>query len=183
MQLGAMRLSAPCGVSIRTIARHGGNSMALPDRIPIRYIPDYRSWCIGRYDDGQFLGSVVSGYSKEYWAKVKRSGFGGDWPAHQRQYSVLHLFDQDGRHQSSDIWYAGTGQGEPVQHAFARLQERVDALPGRQYGDIAIRPFRVEFDDQVFALVDESDEERGDWAELYPNDWGFHPPWDSHYDT
>jgi hypothetical protein len=37
------------------------SSMALPDRIPIRYKPDYRSWCIGHYDDGQFLGSVVAG--------------------------------------------------------------------------------------------------------------------------
>jgi hypothetical protein len=157
--------------------------MALPDRIPICYLPDYRSWCIGRYADGQFLGSVVSGYAKQYWAKVRRVGFGDDWPAQQRHYSVLHLFDHDGWHRSSDIWYAGTGQGEAVQRAFARLQERVDALPGRAYGDIAIRPFHVEFDDQVFALVDESDEERGDWAELYPNDWGFHPPWDGHYDT
>jgi hypothetical protein len=49
------------------------------------------------------------------WAKVKRSGFGNDWPAHQRQYSVLHLFDHDGRHQSSDIWYAGTGRDEPIE--------------------------------------------------------------------
>jgi hypothetical protein len=34
-----------------------------------------------------------------------------------------------------------------------------------------------------FELVDESDEERGDWAELYPNRWGFDPPWDGRYDT
>ena len=103
--------------------------MALPDRIPIRYLPDYRSWCIGRYADGQFLGSVVSGYSKQYWTKVRRAAFGDDWPAQQRQYSVLHLFDHDGRHRLSDIWYAGSGQGEAVDRAFARLQERVDALP------------------------------------------------------
>jgi hypothetical protein len=157
--------------------------MAPPERIPIRYEPEYRSWCIGRNDNGQFLGSVVSGYSKEYRAKVKRSGFGDDWPAHQRQYSVLHLFDHDGRHQASDIWYAGSGQDEPIERAFARLQERVDALPGREYGDIAIRPFRVDFDDQVFGLIDESAELGFDYVVLHPNDWCFSPPWDGRYDT
>ena len=157
--------------------------MAPPDRIPIRHEPGSRSWCIGRYADGQFLGSVVAGYDKDYWEKAARFGFGDDWPAHQRHYSVLHLFDHEGRHQSSDIWCAGTGEGELVERAFARLQGRLDALPGRQYGDIAVRLFRVDFDDQAFALVDESDEERGDWVEFYPNNWGFHPPWDGHYDT
>jgi hypothetical protein len=157
--------------------------MAPPERIPIRYEPEYRSWCIGRNDNGQFLGSVVSGYSKEYRAKVKRSGFGDDWPAHQRQYSVLHLFDHDGRHRASDIWYAGSGQDEPIERAFARLQERVDALPGREYRDIAIRPFRVDFDDQVFGLIDESAELGFDYVVLHPNDWCFGPPWDGCYDT
>jgi formate hydrogenlyase regulatory protein HycA len=44
-----------------------------------------------------------------------------------------------------------------------------------------MRIWRV--DNPWFELVDESDEERGDWAELYPNRWGFSPPWDGRYDT
>jgi hypothetical protein len=149
--------------------------MALPDRIPIAYMPDSRSWCIGRYADGQFRGLLTA----------KGHRLGDDRPDLWRVYSVLHLFDHEGRYRSSDIWYAGTGQGEAFERAFARLEECVNALPGWEYGDIAIRPFRVEVeaDGLVFELVDESDEERGDWAELYPNHWGFHPPWDGRYDT
>jgi hypothetical protein len=177
--------------------------MTLPDKIPIRYQPEYRSWCIGHYDDGQFLGCVVVGNAKDYLARagpghsldfldphvddllLQRVLHDRDFVNHQRHYSVLHLFDHDGRYQSTDLWYAGTGEGEPVKRAFARLQEQVDALPGRRYGDIAIGLFEadLEVDDLWFELVDESSEERGDWAELYPNRWGFHPPWDGGYDT
>jgi hypothetical protein len=152
--------------------------MALPDRIPIAYMPEYRSWCIGHYADGQFLGLLTS-------APAKGHRLGDDRPELRRVYSVLHLFDHEGRYRSSDIWYAGTGQGAAFERALARLNERVNALPGREYGDIAIRLFRVDVEAEglVFELVDESDEERGDWAELYPNHWGFPPPWDGRYDT
>jgi hypothetical protein len=159
--------------------------MALPDKIPIDYVPYSHSWCIGHYDDGQFLGFVVAGLPKDYQATPPEQGIRREFLDHQRIYAVLHLFDHDGRYRSTDLWYAGTGQGEPVQRAFARLQLQVDALPGRAYGDIAIGLFHadVEVDDLCFELVDESDEECGDWAELYPNCWGFHPPWDGGYDT
>jgi hypothetical protein len=153
--------------------------MAAPDKIPIEYLPEFRSWCIGRYTQGQFLGSVIAAYAKDYDLRSYRS----DWPDHQRWYSVLHLFDHDGSHRSSDIWYAGTGQGAPQERAFARLEEGVDALPGRTYGDIAIRLFRVEVDDVVFGLIDQSDELGFDCVVLQPNDWGFYPPWDGRYDT
>jgi hypothetical protein len=177
--------------------------MTVPDRIPVRYEPAYRSWCIGHYDDGQFLGFVAAGLPKDYRdlagpghsrtlldqqhhdPLLRQLLQDRDFVHHQRHYSVLHLFDHDGRYRSTDLWYAGTGQGEPIERAFARLQEQVDALPGRGYGDIAIGLFQadVAVDDLRFGLVDESDEERGDWAELYPNCWGFAPPWDGHYDT
>ena len=96
------------------------------------------------------------------------------------------LFDQDGRHQSSDIWCAGTGgsfTGAIAEAGEARLRRLLDGLAGREYGQIAIQPFKVEQDGVVFGLIDESDEERGDWAELYPDRLGFHPPWNGLYDT
>jgi hypothetical protein len=54
--------------------------------------------------------------------------------------------------------------------------------------DLAIRPFRVDFDDVVFGLIDESDDDPdeghgGPWAELYPQQLGFHEPWDGECDT
>jgi formate hydrogenlyase regulatory protein HycA len=99
-----------------------------------------------------------------------------------RWYVILHLFDQAGHHRQSDIWCAGVAR-LPFEVAEARLQRLLDELPGREYCDIAIRPFRVEQDGIVFGLIDESDPERGDWAELYPDRLGFHPPWEGLYDT
>lgn len=54
----------------------------------------------------------------------------------------------------------------------------LDRLPGREFGDIAVRPFRVVHDGVTFALADESGPERGAWAELYPDRLGFGEPWD-----
>jgi hypothetical protein len=51
-------------------------------------------------------------------------------------------------------------------------------------GDIAVKPFRGDFDGVVFGLIDESDDHRsGGWAELYPARLGFHAPWNGEYDT
>lgn len=77
--------------------------------------------------------------------------------------TYLHLFDHNGNHVSSDVTMVG----------------EADVLQG----DIAIRLFEVQHDGVRFALVDESEPERGDWVELYPERYGFHEPWDGLYDT
>jgi formate hydrogenlyase regulatory protein HycA len=69
------------------------------------------------------------------------------------------------------------------------LDPGLKELPGRVYGDIAIRPFQVEADGIVFGLVPESHHEYPDgrreldWAEFYPGQLGFSSPWDGCYDT
>jgi hypothetical protein len=153
--------------------------MALPDVIPIRHEADYRTDTIGWYEDGQFFACITGATREDY-------RHGPDWEEHTRWYSVLHLFDHEGNHVRSDIWFAGTtaeGQREAVRRAEEHLTPLLDRLPGREYGNIAIRLFRVEFDGVVFGLIDESEPERGDWAELYPNFLGFHEPWNGEYDT
>lgn len=153
--------------------------MSVPDVIPILREPDYRTDTIGRYDGGQFFACVTGATREDY-----RHGPG--WQEHQRWYSVLHLFDSHCSHVRSDIWFAGTtadGQQEAVHRAEEHLTPLLDALRGREYGDIAIRLFRVEFDGVIFGLIDESEPDRGDWAELYPDMLGFHEPWNGEYDT
>lgn len=65
------------------------------------------------------------------------------------------------------------------------LAEWLDALPERQYQDIAIAPFALRFEGALFGLVLEKDEEEADrvWAELYPDGLGFYAPWDGEYDS
>jgi hypothetical protein len=125
------------------------------------------------------LASVTGAYAERY-------RLGSDWQQHQRWYAVLHRFDRQGRHLGSDIWYAGTtaqGQRAVVEQAEQRLTLWLDALPDREYADIAVRPFRLEVDGVGFGLVVCSDPEVDDWVVLYPDDLCFYAPWDGRYDT
>ena len=69
-----------------------------------------------------------------------------------------------------------------IDHSKRRLNNWLSELPGRTYGNIAIRPFRVEIDGEMYGLIDESDDE-GEHVELHPNGLGFYPSWNGFYDT
>ncbi|WP_336216444.1 hypothetical protein [Nonomuraea sp. LPB2021202275-12-8] len=107
-----------------------------------------------------------------------------DWLARKRWYAVLHTFDATGHYLGSRIERTGTDADRraSVDTAQDLLNQWLNALPGRRFGDIAVRPFRREFDDVLFGLVIETFE--GDeHAELYPDNIGFYEPWDGSYDT
>lgn len=85
----------------------------------------------------------------------------------------------------SAVGQSVAGLLRPYRWSFAAqdlLRQWLDALPGRCYGDIAIRPFGHEFDGVMFGLVVETFEGT-EHAELYPDTLGFHEPWDGSYDT
>lgn len=151
--------------------------MPLPRRIPIAHESDYRTDTIGRYAHGQFYAAV-------HGAQPELNGTDTDYDGRNRWYAYLHLFDHDGRHQRSDIRLL------QVSHYFTAdddadrvLAELLAQLPEAEFGDIAIQPFRLVHDGIVFGLIDESEPERGDWAELYPDRLGFHSPWNGEYST
>jgi len=153
--------------------------MAIPDRVPIVHEPGYRTDTIGSYDEGQFFGSVTA-------TLEDGTGNRSDWPRFKRWYAVLHRFDADGAHSGSQIWFAGTSEDEraSIDRAEKRLGEWLEDLPGRTFGDIAIKLFHVEVDGHVFGLVDHSEHYEGkDHAEFLPDTLGFDPPWDGFYDT
>ncbi|MFE7591459.1 hypothetical protein ACFU6K_18835 [Kitasatospora sp. NPDC057512] len=140
--------------------------MNVPEVIPISHRPDYRTDTIGRWQGGQFLASALC------------LGAG-------RYYAVLHRFDAAGRHLDSRIHPA-----DEAPQARLLLAEWLDALPGREYGDIAIAPFAVHVDGELFGLVREDyepdevdDEEERVHFELYPDGLGFDAPWCGCYDT
>ncbi|MET9657786.1 hypothetical protein [Streptomyces sp. NPDC006510] len=159
--------------------------MSVPEVIPIRHEPDYRTSTIGRWQGGQFFASVTAvfpeGWSDDHWQSQKR------WCA------VLHRFDGAGRHLDSRIRFTGTtadGEKKAIAAACQLLTEWLDALPERRYQDIAIAPFAVRSEGALFGLVleqheDDADEEDDDgvWAEFYPDGLGFQAPWDGYYDT
>ncbi|MFF2191402.1 hypothetical protein [Streptomyces sp. NPDC058157] len=163
--------------------------MAVPGIIPITHEPGHRTSTIGRFRDGQFLASVI-------YALPRGFVWGDGWEEHQKLFVALHTFDHDGHHQESDIWCAGTraeqlkrpyDEHSVAARADARLTAVLDGLAEREYGDIAIRPFRLTFDGVRFGLVTEchAEDEAGedDWAELYPDRLGFSAPWNGEYHT
>ncbi|MFD0411227.1 hypothetical protein [Kitasatospora sp. NPDC127116] len=157
--------------------------MNVPEVIPIRHEPDYRTDTIGRCEGGQFYATVVAAFP-EGWS-------GDDWQAVKRWHAVLHRFDEAGHHLGSRIESTGTtadGERQAVDAAALLLEQWLDALPGRHYQDIAIAPFEVRFEGALFGLVlevdeDEEDEEDRVHLELYPDGLGFFAPWDGCYDT
>ncbi|MER7770808.1 hypothetical protein [Kitasatospora sp. NPDC096140] len=154
--------------------------MSVPELIPIRHEPEGRTRTIGCWRDGAFFASVTGPVDRPEW------------------YAVLHRFDSAGQHLDSAIRSAGTGP-----EARRLLEEWLDALPGREYGSIAIAPFEVRFDGVLFGLVIEEDDEADEHdedgesgehdedddeadrftAELHPDGLGFHAPWCGCYDT
>jgi uncharacterized protein (DUF952 family) len=136
-------------------------STPVPDRIPVAWEPGNRIDLIGRYDDGLFFG-----------------GFAGS--------TYLHLFDVHGVHRWSWIAPAEQALGESVSAAalMEHLQGLIANLPGREFGDIAIAPFAVVDDGgERWGLVDETVGYGFPHAELWPDQFGFGPPWSGEYDT
>jgi formate hydrogenlyase regulatory protein HycA len=135
------------------------HSMPVPDRIPITHEPGYRTDLIGHFDGGMFF-----------------AGYCGQ--------TYLHLFDHDGNHVRSHIGRAEQEVGtDDVTASMARLRERVAALPGHRFGDIAVRLFCVEHDGKRWGLFDETAEFGRPHVEMRPDWLGFHPPWNGLYDT
>jgi hypothetical protein len=156
--------------------------MSIPEVLSIRREPELRTATIGRHDGGQFFG------------------YGTGARHDDRFFAVLHLFDHDGRHLRTRVWplREDTGGGDPgIDRVLKELDSWLAALPGREYGDIAVRLFEETIDGVFFGLVaeshrdasdgecqDGSDGEReDDWIELYPGGLGFHAPWDGSYDA
>ncbi|WP_380284388.1 hypothetical protein [Kitasatospora purpeofusca] len=150
--------------------------MSVPEVVPIAYEPDYRTDTIGRFRGGQFLASVTFAVPQ-----------GAADPRVPSCFAVLHRFDDAGRHLDSRIEAVPGAFGGEVAKTAGRLLERwLDALPEREFGDVAIAPFAVHVDGVLFGLVLERHHEgaaEDDWAELYPDRLGFHAPWDGTYDT
>ncbi len=153
--------------------------MSPPDLVPIAREPGCHTDRVGRYADGQFYAGIhCADRDDDHEPDPDRERI--------RWYAYLHLFDADGSHRRSDISLVGIAphlRGAPGEQADTRLAGLLDQLPERQYGGIAIQLFRVAYDGVTFGLIDESDAERGDWVELYPDRLGFTEPWDGLYST
>jgi hypothetical protein len=145
--------------------------MPVPPRVRILRLPLEHTDPIGTFADGQYLAD--SGRYQD------------------SHYTVLHLFDDDGRHVHAEAtvhpWeQAGNGCAcERLPRATRpaeQLARAIEALPDGRAGDIAVQPFRVVVDGVLFGLVPEVDAALGDVAVLYPGGLVFTSPWLGDYE-
>ena len=153
--------------------------MSVPTIIPIKREENYHTHNIGRYEeDHQFMGFVVASLPMPppvNWQKVKR------W------YALLYCFDSAGNYLNAQHECLGTtaeGEKGVIKAAQKLLDEWLQALPNRKFGDVAIKLFSLEIDCRRFGLIDVSEpEDDYERVDLVPNELAFFPPWEGDYDT
>lgn len=153
-------------------------------RVPFE--PESRFDCIGRYGDGnQFMAFVTGAFP----GRGQFPDPSSDWQAKKSWNAVIHKFDSQGNHLSSQVKLGGhekDGRDVAGNLAWQHLERMLHDLGlfNPSLCDIHIKPFSVEVQGVYYELeyVHEVDEENGDEFEhmmLWPNDVMFHPPWDS----
>jgi hypothetical protein len=161
-------------------------AVAEPDTLFIQY-EDFeygRFTHVGRYGGGsQFMGYVTYASPKSYHTQEETPDGQIIFREHMNCFAVLHRFDAAGRHLSTDVERV-EGARDSGRRDWARLEGMIAELGSAEFGDIRVRPFRVQVGGVVHGLIYECErtEEDGDeheWVMLEPNDIMFHPPWDS----
>jgi formate hydrogenlyase regulatory protein HycA len=108
--------------------------MPVPERIPVKREPHYRTEYAGLWARGQFLGNVISQPDRRAVADGK-----ADWREYSRWFAYLHEFDHGGRYLESTVESPGLGP-QARDEAMRLLRGWLAGIPGLAYGDIAIRP-------------------------------------------
>lgn len=152
--------------------------MTIPAKIKIKQIPDYYTKTIGKYAHGQFVAMITA---------TLPVPLPKNWEKHKHWYAVLHTFTEDGEHQNTDAWLAGTtseGEDDIVAKARIKRDEMVSSLEGHTFCDVEVKLFSVQINGFTFGLIDASKKEEGyESVHLLPNDIAFFSPWDGSFDT
>ena len=147
--------------------------MPIPKKILINREEDYHTHYLGKYTDGHLF------FGYETFVFSPNSNLSQNWQEYRREYAVLYLFDQEGHFIEADHWYAGTASENKDTNS--KLEEMVSSRGPYEFCNIAVEPFQIEIDGEVFGLV--ADEEY-ETVELMPSSTiSFAEPWDGWYST
>jgi hypothetical protein len=156
-----------------------------PDKLRIPHDED-RFECVGHLADGkQFMAFVTGAFPDG----VKLNWDTDEWRKVKRWMAVLHLFDAEGNHLSSETKLGGfdiEGRGFAGDKAWAELDRMLRRLgPGEpKLCDIWLKQFAVSIDGVTHSLLYQTNQPEDDgpifeYVMLEPRDIMFHPPWDS----
>jgi len=137
--------------------------MSLPDKIPIRWMPDLHTAHVGRFHDSEqfFLAyHLVPSVTDD---------------SQSREYIALYCFDRAGMLTSHKIV-------RPMRLAIGEaINTLLAELVPHHFTDICVSPFQVTFDDRTFGLIPDS---RLQTITLEPGSMiTFMEPWNGEYYT
>ena len=137
--------------------------MTLPEKLPIRWMPDLHTAHVGRFRDSEQF----------FVAHHLVPSASGDSP--NREYVALYCFDGTGTLTSHRII-------GPLNHAIDETVSSLLAHLGHhEFTDICVSPFQVAFDGHIFGLVPDSQHRT---INLEPGSMiTFTEPWDGEYYT
>jgi hypothetical protein len=146
----------------------------IPERIPIQRMENYHTHFLGKTEDGrQFFGYETFVFPNAIPAAEREKN--------RKEYVVLHLFDEDGNHLTTNHWYAGTTSKTNNTVMREKLEEMINNLGKTEFCNIEIKLFQTTIDGVVFGLV--RNDEYGS-VELQPSSTiSFQEPWDGEYYT
>jgi hypothetical protein len=145
---------------------------------------DHRFEHVGYLADGtQFMACVTGAFPDSY--RGHPSDDAASWRRAKRWMAVLHLFDADGNHKSSEAKLGGFDI-DAGEKAFAELARMLRSLKeqGATQSDIWVRQFSIQIDSVTHSLLYSAEQPEADCpvlecVMLEPRDIMFHPPWDS----
>ena len=152
--------------------------MTFPEKLPIARMEDYHTHYLGKTSDGRlFWGYETFAYSPPI-AQIKDNNY---WP-YRFDYTVLHLFDDDGNYQSSKSFTCGKGVLPKGNIMIEKLEEWIAGLGEVTYCDIEIKLFQTIIDEFTFGLIPYRDSILH--IDLQPSSTiSFQEPWDGEYNT
>ena len=153
--------------------------MTIPDKIPIERIEDYHTHYLGQSSDGRQFWAHSSFVFVKTYAEILE--IQGDWQDYRHEYAVLHTFDKDGNHLTSEHFKCGTSKDVTDKMLHDKLEEMVYLLGAIEFKDIEVKTFRLTIDDISYGLVPD---ENNEYINLEPNSQiSFGAPWDGTYST
>ncbi len=151
--------------------------MAIPDKIRIALMEDLHTEFIGRTENGkQFLGLLPFVYSQPIDTIPK----GAKLLEYQRNYAVLHVFDEDGNLLYTNHMYGGTRAESDEDELSSELLIKIAELGEVEYTDVEVRLFQTYIEGFMFGF--EVDQE-AETVTLMPSNIMFMEPWDGGYYT
>lgn len=145
-----------------------------PKSIPIQRTETHTPY-MGKFHSGQFWGQIAD--------ESNTHQTGEDTKDSKYVYSILHIFDKEGKHQKT-VWEKTKVSSDlgADEIAESRLTELLAPYSPYKFESVNLQLFKTVVDDVICGLLNRSDEENAK-VEMCPDGYVLFAPWNGHFDT